>query len=360
MKLTAMMFDGDVQYLQRLADYFALQYNGKIDLVVFSVYEKALAYIENEHPDIVLVNANEKFSPEHITWNAVFAYLSEDSTIRSIKEHTAVSKYQKIEDIYKWMVASYAQRAGDAVEYKNQSSKGTTILSFVGYGAASGTSSVALACAKAYQHKGYQVTYMNMEQFPGLRSFFEGSNGGVSDLIYAVRSKKGNVDMKVQGLLNKEEDGMFYVRPATCVLDLMEICDDDMQKMTAAVIKATNCDFLIIDTDYMMIPLFDNILEVSNRIVLVCDGSRLGNDKLMQYMTMIKVKEERVNYMIQDKMRLIFNKFSNKSSQALELGISELGGNPTIKNADELGVIEQLSVNNETFDKLLQDCGKSL
>ena len=111
-------------------------------------------------------------------------------------------------------------------------------------------------------------------------------------------------------------------------------------------------DYIITDIDLDLNPKVEKILEYSSKIVFVSDGTDISNMKLDRGLQTMRLWAQQKNEVLMSQAYLYYNKFSNKTSKAVQgLDLEELGGVPRFEHATTQQVIEQL-INIPNFAKL--------
>ena len=87
-----------------------------------------------------------------------------------------------------------------------------------------GGSSAAAACAMRFAQKGKRALYLNLERFGSADVFFsaEGSSS-LGDVIYAVKSQKGNLEIRLESSVKRDGSGVFFFSPPKLALDTAEL-----------------------------------------------------------------------------------------------------------------------------------------
>ena len=95
------------------------------------------------------------------------------------------------------------------------------------------------------------------------------------------------------------------------------------------------------------------IYRKAHTVVWVSDGSELSNSKLFRAFNALNTLEQNADSPIPNRMVLVYNKFSSKTSTMLsEIGIKNIGGVPRFEHATSDQILEQLSVK-DMFDAIM-------
>lgn len=356
MKIKTVILDEDKRYLKRLIDYFSLDYGDRIELSVFSEQEKAQAFLVDYDVNVFLISDKFELDVDNLPETIAVGFLVEDPSISSIREIPALCKYQKVEDIYQWIVQRYSESVKEDISISVNQNTGCKQIAFVSCGNAAGATSLSIAFSAFLVSKGNSVCYLNLEKFNSQDTYFKSDkNGGFSDLLYTVKSNKGNLVLKTESLLRTDISQIKYIDAPSHPMDLMECSAENIAVLLKTIRDVSKCKYLILDVDLTDKPYFLGILKEANSIILPNDGSASGNAKLKGFIQFINVLEEQVNYPLHTKMRMIYNRFSTKNCKTVELGIKEIGGQPPISHEDFTTVIHMLS-KEKIMDSIFREC----
>ena len=95
-----------------------------------------------------------------------------------------------------------------------------------------------------------------------------------------------------------------------------------------------------------------DVYRKTHSVVLVGDGSELSNIKLFRAHNALATKEQKKDSPITNRLALVYNKFSNKTSQTLDIEVRNIGGAPRYEHATTEQVISKLSAM-DIFNKLV-------
>lgn len=352
MKIRIAILEEDKNYLQRLLAAFETKYEDKIEMYSFTDEALALEAITNTKINVFLASdkflVNTKLIPE----KCGFAYLVDTPDTEAENGEKAICKFQKIDLIYKEIVSLYSENAMDKM--KNYDEGSSRIISFLSASGGTGASTMAVAYAKYFAKCGKKVLYFNTEELGKSDCYFMGEGQfTIDDLIYAVKSKKANMSLKFESTAKQDISGVYFFAAGNKALDLIDLKSEEMQQLIVDLKMANIFDVIIWDTDFSFSVLRSDLMQLVSDIVVVSDGSEISNSKFMRMYESIEVLEKQRKLDISDKMWILYNKFSNKSSKGIEnRDVKELGGAPRYEHATVNQVVEQL-LKLKIFDKLV-------
>ena len=353
MKIKLAILDKDQNYLNRIVNVFETKYADKLQLYSFTDCDVAFATVQNEKIDVMLASDFFAVDLERLPKRCAFAFLVDSADVEIINEQRAVCKFQKADLIYKQVLSVYSENAGCSSGLRHDDGCGKVIL-FQPVSGGVGASSIAAACAINFASKGKRVLYLNFEHFGSSDIFFKAEGQfDMSDIVFALKSKKVNLAMKLESCVKMAESGVFFYSESKIALDMMELTSEDIIKLLTELRFVGSYDYIIVDTDFS---IDRNALEIYRNvdtIVWIGDGSESSNSKLFRAYKSLDAVEQNEAVDFFDRMVIIYNKFSNKTGKLLtEIRITNIGGFPRIEHATSAQVLEQLSTKN-IFDSIM-------
>lgn len=343
MKIKVAILDNDKMYLDRISMSFATKYPDEIQIYSFTDKKTALDALEKNKIEVFLSVDDYEIDVKKLPKRCGFAYFVEKSDINSIRDEAAIGKFQKIDLIYQQILNLYSEKAVSisAIRVNNEKCK---VYLFISPSGGVGTSTVAAASAKALARTGKKVFYLNLECFGAADMFFRGDGQfDLSDVIYAVKSKKSNLALKIESCTKRDENGIcFFSQPKTA-LDLLEMTDDDKKQLISLLQTSGKYDDIIIDMGFEFGDFMMNLLQNVTKVIMVSDGSELSNEKTLRLVNAFASIEDTSDYKIIENIRLFYNKFSKDTGKILQGEIKMIDGAPKYKNATSEQIVEELS-----------------
>ena len=281
-----------------------------------------------------------------------FAYLVDAMDIETLRGEVAICKFQKAELIYKQILSLYSDKAG-SISGLRLSDDACTILAFVSPAGGCGASSIAAACATRFASLGRKALYLNLEKYGSANVFFEAEGQyGLSDVIYALKSKKTNLSMKLESCVRRDDRGVFFFSQAQTALDLLELKTEETLRLISEICLSGAYEYLILDRDFGLDDYTLQLLRKAHKVIVVSDGSPVGNSKLGRALNALNIMEDQNDSPLTGRMQLVFNKFSTRSGAVTEsYGLPVLGGISRIEHSSVVQLIEEIS-HKEFFDRI--------
>ena len=353
MKIKLAILEKDQGYLNRISTVFSTKYADKIELYSFTDADVALSVLDTARIDVLLVSETFDINANAIPKRCGVAYFVDAPDVDSIGEHRAICKFQKVDLIYKQILSIYSENAVNVsgLKFGDDDCK---VIVFLPVSGGVGSSSMAAACATYFASKGKKTLYLNFERFCGSDVFFEADGQfDMSDIIFALKSKKTNIAMKLESCVKQASNGVFFYSQSKIALDMLELNTEDIQRLVSEIQFAGSYDYVVVDAELSFNKDWLNIYRKAHTIVWVGDGSEISNTKLFRAYNALNTLEQKAEAPLTNRLALIYNKFSNKTSTTLsEIGIKNIGGAPRYEHASTEQVVKQLAAM-EMFEKLM-------
>ncbi len=318
-KIRLAIADTDEGYIKRILNFFNGNYSDKLEVYSFTQVESLFNLTKLNKIDVLLASEalgiDVKLIPERIS----FAYLVDSPSIETVNNKKTVCKFQKADLIYKDILSLYSENPVNAFGLKTEDQGKTNILSFYSCSGGSGSSTVAAACSYNLSKRGKRVLYLNLELFGDTSIFFNADGASnLSEVFYAVKSKKVNLALKLESAVKKDQSGVFFYDTCSAPLDILELTDEDIDTLLQEL-KASNLyDYIIIDSDAVLNSVIINIMNYSNSIIFVSDGSEVSNKKFKRVCQTFSIMEHQKNYVLIPKVSVVYNKFNVASSKYMK------------------------------------------
>lgn len=353
MRIRLAILESDVSYLNRMVSVFGTKYADKFEIYSFTNGAYALEALEESKIDVLIASDVFVIDVENLPKRCGFAYLVDTPEVAMVREQRAICKFQKADLIYKQILSIYSENAGSVSGLKLDDDS-TKIVTFVSASGGVGSSVMAAACAMRYASQGKKTLYLNLEKFGSADVFFAGEGQfDMSDIIFALKSKKANLSMKLESCVKQDARGVYFFSQSKLALDMLELNAEEIIELISVIKAASNYDYLVLDLDFAMDKDMLKIYRQSHALIWVGDGSKVSNIKTYRAYKALEMKEQNVDSPLTNRMCLIYNKFSNKTSNTLEAtSMRNIGGAPRYEHATIEQIMEQLA-GMEMFDKIL-------
>ena len=353
MKIKLAILERDQSYLNRIVSVFSTKYSDKFEIYSFTNPEVALSTLDNAKIDVLVANDAFDIDVTKLPKRCGFAYLVDSMDVETVNNQRAIAKFQKVDLIYKQILSIYSENAGSVSGLKlgDDSAK---IIAFESVSGGCGGSTMAAACALHFAAQGKKTLYLNLEKFGSSDSFFSAEGQfDMSDIIFALKSKKANLALKLESCVKQDPRGVYFYSQSKIALDMLELSNDDILRLINELKLTGSYNAIILDLDFSIERDALKVLRQMHSIVWVGDGSEISNTKLYRAFNALSTMEQSADSPLMNRLMLIYNKFSNKTSKTLEeIGIKSVGGCPRFEHATTAMVLGQVAPK-EMFDKIV-------
>lgn len=353
MRIRAVFVDRDKTYLSRLVTTLNAKMSDKLEARSFSEPEYMYDYVKDIKSAVVIVNEEIPVDFEKIPESVSFGYLVEMGGIAECGGQKAICKYQKIEDLYKDILNLFSEKASNdyKLQVKNDNEKVFMLTSPKG---GSGVSTLACAFAMKKAREGKKVCYLNWEDFGNTAMYFEEEvKYSMSDVLFAVKSKKANVAMKLESFLQLHSSGVEYFASCKNPHDIFSMTENDVETIMQEFVFAKEYEYVVIDMNFSMRRVFQKVIcEYPTEIFLVSDGSESGNSKIRKCLSVFQLMERESDCDLIGKSRLIYNDMSKRTDcNIVEQPIMTLGAVNRFGQATNRQIMEEI-MKESIFDSL--------
>lgn len=345
MKIRVAIFEKDELYLKKITAIFNKKYLEKIQIYCVTNIDLVKKILEDNKIDVLLSNEEYDINTEILPKRCGFAYLTESNDIKQWKDNIAIGKYQRIDLIYKEILNIYAEKAADLGVNKEVINNTTSIYTFVSASGGTGSSTIAAAVSINAAKAGKKVLYLNLEKFGNVNVFFRAEgNGNLSEAIYAIKSRKSNLFLKLESNIKTASNGVSFFDNCKNSFDIMELTKEDINQFIFHLTSSKLFDCIVIDCDFEISDMVIEIFKMSSVIYFVNDGSVISNEKFMNVYNTLEIYEQQHEIRILDKITVFYNKFRNKTSTMIENNdIKIVGGIKMYDGASAEQIITEIS-----------------
>lgn len=353
MKIKLAILEKDQSYLNRFVNIFGTKYSDKFQIYSFTDMEVAYSALETAKIEVLVASDAFEIDTDKLPKRCGFAYFVDSAGIDTLNGQHAICKFQKAEQIYKQMLSVYSENAGNVsgLKFGDDNSK---IIVFEPVSGGVGSSTMAAACSLHFAAKGQKTLYLNIESVGGADIFFQAEGQfDMSDIIFALKSKKMNLSMKLESCVKKTDSGVFFYSQPKIALDMMELSSDDLQRLISELQLTGSYDYIVIDSDFSISREALKVYHKAHAVVWVGDGSEISNLKIFRAFNALNILEQNADSPITNRLALVYNKFSNKTSKTItDISLKNVGGAPRYEHATTAQVLEQLATM-EMFEKIM-------
>ncbi len=344
MKIRLAVLEKDSVYLERFVNVFQNRYQDKVEIYSFTEEEKAISNLESLKIDVFIVSEEFRINTKNIPSKCTLAYMVESDAIETMYGQLTICKYHKAELIYKQILGLYSEIASSDISLKVDSNSSGEIITFVSGSGGVGSSTMATACAINLSNLGKRVLYLNLEHRGYINQYFnQEGQYGISEIIYALKSKRSNLALKLESTVKRDACGVFFFDTPRNVMDVIELKSEDISRLLTELCIIAAYDYIVLDINFDFSTVCIEILKKSSKIIFVSNGTEVANYKFEQAMKGLEVIEQQQNIRILSRILLMYNAFSNKTSSMItNPSFRVIGGVPKFEGAPFKAVVDQV------------------
>ena len=353
MKIKLAILEQDESYLERIISVFSTKYADKFEIYSFTEQEAATAVLDRAKIDVFIAGDGFEIDASTLPARCGFAYFVDSADVDMVHDQKAICKFQKAELIYKQILSIYSEKAGSLFGVRAEDGGNARVFLFDSVSGGAGASSMAAACALHFAARQKRVLYLNLEKFGSSDVFFSAEGQfDISDVIYALKSRKANLSLKLESCVKQDPRGVFFYAQSKLALDMLELKPEEMIRLISELKTSGAYDYVIVDADFGMDREFLPVYRQIPVILWVGDGSDPSNAKIARAYMALLTLERNADMPLFNRVALIYNKFSNKTGKIIdEIGLKNIGGAPRYEHAGTGQILAQLA-GMDLFDKI--------
>lgn len=353
MRIRLAIAENDESYLNRIVSVFTTKYSDKLEVFAFTDIDMAIQKIPALKVDVVIAGEGTGITKSNVPAKCGFAYFTNSMDVTEIDGSMAISKFQKADLIYKDILNIYSEYAA-AVTGVKLGDEDTKVFAFASPSGGVGTSSLAAACAVHFAQTGAKTLYINLEKYGSADVFFSGEGQfSMYDVIYAIKSQKANLYMKVSSTIREDSRGVFYIPSVSDPMYMREFKNSEIQTLISEIVKNKEFKYIILDMDFDLSDEMRSLYKNAHALIMCGDGSETSNEKVSRTLNVLRMIDESSDVKLMNRLTFAYNKASNKVGTMLNLGgVKELGGAPRFEHASTREVVDALAGKSSIFDSI--------
>lgn len=352
LKLKLAVLDSDKVYLERIGRFLLKHYADRIEAHMFSERKEALEAVSDERFDIFLVSSDLISDEATVKNNCLTVVLADTADIREYNGICAVSRYQKAGSLISGIQELYADMISESASVKRTKKQNCRITLFLSGAEGSGASVVSASYCEYLALKNRKTLYLNLKQTGISCDIFDdpAPDGSFTDVIFALKSKKAGMSLKLESLLRRSSDGISFYRKCLNCLDYAELDTDELD----IFLNETGMlfDDISVTCDFDLSDKFIHLLERADEIIMVTNDDEKSSAILKRKKEILKEIGKRRAKKIPE-LYLIVNKAA--SGHIHENDITVLGNIPEYEHMSDIQKVRTISSSGifESFDTVL-------
>ena len=303
--------------------------------------------------DVLLAEDCYEIDFDRLPKRCAFSYFVDSMGVETINDKSTICKYQKADIIYKEILNIFSENNANisGVKFENN---GARVIAFASAGGGVGSSTVSAAFCKYLAKRGQKVLYLNLEMLGETGLYFNADGQfDFSDVIYALKSRKTNLIMKLESCVKQDISGVYFFDACKIALDMEELKTEELQTLLTTLKNTGSYQYIVLDIDFTVDNRAIEMFKLVNDMVFVSDGSVVSNIKFDRAYNCLSVIEQQSDISMLNKIHIIYNRFSNKTSTEIDKDyLHVLGGIPHYEHATTEQIINQI-LTLDVFNELM-------
>lgn len=267
----------DQSYVQRLMNVLE-EYNN-LSLSVFTDKESLERVIGSKKFDVLLFDAS--FYHERMIQGIAtlpIVLLDEEYDLpEELKDLDKINRYNRISQIYRKILELFSEKTGNVGDLSGE--KQVRITAFYSPAGGAGKTTVALAVSDRMAAQGIRTCYLSFEEAASEGCFLpQKAEHGLSELLGCL-GEQMNYSMKLQGLLQKRGDHLYYLNHLDSPNDFYEMKEEEMEELVGVVSSAGFFDHIVMDLGCSMGQKNIKAFELADRIILLERNNQMAVSK---------------------------------------------------------------------------------
>lgn len=346
MKIRLALIDTDEDYRKRLSDFYIKNYQDRIEILTFSSIDSFENNRGNKSIDVMLVSENIEDDLSSYSEKICIAYLSDRDLIERKNNIKTINKFKKPEKIYKEILNVLADGINEDIAYKFNDGNNTLVEVFMPVNGGAGATSLAIAYGKKLARQGTPTLYLNFETLNSSNIFLQSQGDmGFDEIIYAIKSKKQSVSLKIESNVLKTTDGLEFFNESRTALDMLELSDEDIYVLIKELQAMGKYRHIIIDSNLDIGSRLNIFSKFAYKIILVFNDTLQGIKKMSDLNEALQIMENNGNIDITNKLTIICNKVRdiNKISIPDNISVRDFIKNYNTHTEDLTDILSQVA-----------------
>jgi len=317
--ISVVIVDENQIYTKALSEYLENEYGQAFEISCFTGIKSLEEYLVNKlNTDIMLIDKqlyNDSIKKYKVKTTLI---LTEDSQERELKGILTLYKFQLGDKLAKSILQNYDSSESKQFNIHTKSTEAKLITVYSPTGG-SGKSTIAYNISRQYAIQGKKTLLISMESYAALpifKSEAESKNRGLSYLMYLIKNKANNLQVKLDAI--KEQDtntNIHYIPRDNNALEYKDIGMEDVAGLQEFLKSQSGYDAVIFDTDSTVCEKTLSLLKYSDVILCVAGSDIVSREKYESFDKQLKLINNLLNVNLNDKIITVNNKVTSQYSE---------------------------------------------
>ncbi|MBR1742165.1 MAG: hypothetical protein IJ733_09935 [Lachnospiraceae bacterium] len=248
-KIRLALFDND-GYMKSFVGYVCKKYRNIVETRLFTDFAMLEKQVQSGKIDVLL--ASEEFVERFQLYSdqiPQMVFLSEGNMGKEKSKFPVIFKYQAVSKIVKEIFELMAEN--DRISYHTEIVSKRTVEMICGYAPFGGGGVTEFLFQKAESlAKKRKVLYVNLEEFHGFSHVQKEKQGGMSEVLFYLRQKRGKLALKLESVLYRKGD-LACIFSVEDYRDLHSMTKEDMAEFLQVLQEQTEYEVFVFDIGFL-------------------------------------------------------------------------------------------------------------
>lgn len=270
--------DTEAEYAQLFTEFLRKKKN--LPWVVRTYTSPGQLLEKEQEPVSLMVVAESVYSEKLGDLCPARMVILNESGVMKWENHIYIDKYQEAEEVYRQLLAIYAEVADIQLPRLKRNCKTVFVGNFTPVHRSMQTS-FALTLGQMLAEK-HTTLYLNFEQYTGLEELVPKVQiQDLADLLYFLNSDKAKFRLRMQTMM-RHLGNLDYIPPMKSGQNLLYITAGEWLELLSRIEETGEYEYVILDLSEGMQGLFD-LLRLCKKIFTMVGDDRIARGKLEQY-----------------------------------------------------------------------------
>lgn len=315
--ISIVIVDDNQIYTKALSEYLQDEYGQAFEISCFTGIKPLEEYLADKHnADIMLIDKHLYNASLRTLKVKTTIILTDDNQESEFSGILALYKFQLGDKLAKCILQSYDSLESKRFNIHTKPTETRLIAVYSSTGGA-GKSTIAYNISHQYAIQGKKTLLISMESYAALPIFkAESKNHGLSYLIYLIKNKANNLQVKLDAI--KEQDistQIHYIPRDNNPLEYKDICMEDIAALLKFLRKQSGYDAVIFDMDSSVSENTLGMFKDCDIILCVAASDTVSKEKHESFIKQLELFNNLLNVNLNDKIITVNNK---AASQCIE------------------------------------------
>ena len=345
-RLSLLIADKDETYIESMVNYLIVNHSVRFQVFSFTKQKYLQEFLERSDKQIDILLICPEFYTENLPFKKIRIpiLLGSGKSVSNQRELDVVNRYQHVEKLIRDVTGIFAEKVQKEV-YISRGDKETKVVAVYSPVGGAGKTSVSLSASLQCALSGRRVLYVNLEDINSTALLFEkDGTKSFSKILYYLKEQSSNLSLKIEGsrCIDPRFNLHYFSPPQSCA-DMYELKPADVTNLLQSLRNIGQYDVVFVDMDTRVDGKNMAALTASDEIFLIVTQEILPLAKAKSFINELKVRFQRSEEALHDKITLILNKYNTNNSlkeEELHLGIKS----PDIRIPDAAGMRSNFGV----------------